>query len=112
MLFFVGTGVPAGAQAIAAFSPVWVIYGAIITVVPVVAVGIIYRRLFGNDSISKAVVISGGMTSTPAICAAFGVSDIRAEQIVAVVTAAATMIAYIIGEGITDAASARKEKNG
>lgn len=69
MLFFVGTGVPAGAQAIAAFSPVWVIYGAIITVVPVVAVGIIYRRLFGNDSISKAVVISGGMTSTPAICA-------------------------------------------
>ena len=58
MLFFVGTGVPAGAQAIAAFSPVWVIYGAIITVVPVVAVGIIYRRLFGNDSVSKAVVIS------------------------------------------------------
>ena len=51
MLFFVGTGVPAGAQAIAAFSPVWVIYGAIITVVPVVAVGIIYR-------VSKAVVIS------------------------------------------------------
>ena len=41
-----------------------------------------------------------------AICAAFGVSDIRAEQIVAVV------IAYIIGEGITDAASVRKEKNG
>ena len=47
-----------------------------------------------------------------AICAAFGVSDIRAEQIVAVVTAAATMIAYIIGEGITDAAAVRKEKNG
>ena len=47
-----------------------------------------------------------------AICAAFGVSDIRAEQIVAVVTAAATMIAYIIGERITDAASVRKEKNG
>ena len=46
------------------------------------------------------------------ICAAFGVSDIRAEQIVAVVTAAATMIAYIIGEGITDAAAVRKEKNG
>lgn len=45
-----------------------------------------------------------------AICAAFGVSDIRAEQIVAVVTAAATMIAYIIGEGITDAASVRKRK--
>lgn len=52
------------------------------------------------------------MTSTPAICAAFVVSDIRAEQIVAVITAAATMIAYIIGEGITDAASVRKEKNG
>ena len=51
-------------------------------------------------------------TVAAAICAAFGVSDIRAEQIVAVVTAAATMIAYIIGEGITDAASVRKEKNG
>lgn len=43
------------------------------------------------------------------LCVAFGVKDIAAEQIAAVITAAATMIAYIIGEGLTDAAGMKKD---
>lgn len=43
------------------------------------------------------------------LCVAFGVKEITAEQIAAVITAAATMIAYIIGEGLTDAASMKKD---
>lgn len=43
------------------------------------------------------------------LCVAFGVKDITAEQIAAVITAAATMIAYIIGEGLTDAAGIKTE---
>lgn len=43
------------------------------------------------------------------LCVAFGVKDITAEQIAAVITAAATMIAYIIGEGLTDAAGMKKD---
>lgn len=35
---------------------------------------------------------------------AFGLPDITVEQVVAVVSASATLIAYIIGEGMVDAA--------
>ncbi len=45
------------------------------------------------------------------LCVAFGVKDITAEQIAAVITAAATMIAYIIGEGLTDAAGIKADAN-
>ncbi len=37
-----------------------------------------------------------------ALLIAFGVSDMQIEQIVAVVMASATLIAYIIGEGLVD----------
>lgn len=39
-----------------------------------------------------------------AILVAFGVNDLTIEQVITVVTAGATLIAYIIGEGIVDAA--------
>lgn len=39
-----------------------------------------------------------------AVMAAFGVPDITVTQVTAVVMAAGTMIAYIIGEGLVDAA--------
>lgn len=39
-----------------------------------------------------------------AICAAFGIPDLTIEQVVAIITAGASLIAYIIGEGIVDAA--------
>lgn len=39
-----------------------------------------------------------------AILAAFGVKDMTIEQIAAVVTAVASLVAYIIGEGLVDAA--------
>lgn len=35
---------------------------------------------------------------------AFGLPDMTVEQVVAVVSASATLIAYIIGEGMVDAA--------
>lgn len=99
MLFFVGAGVPAGARLTTAFSPVWVIYGAIITVVPVVAVGVIHRRLFGNDSTRKAMIISGGMTSTPAICALMSRDDNLPLGMYSVAYAAALLF-MVLGVGI------------
>ena len=35
---------------------------------------------------------------------AFGVNDLTIEQVVGLITAASTLIAYIIGEGMVDAA--------
>ena len=39
---------------------------------------------------------------------AFGVSENIATQVIAIIMAGATLIAYIIGEGLTDAANAGK----
>lgn len=39
-----------------------------------------------------------------AILIAFGVDDLTIEQVVGLITAASTLVAYIIGEGIVDAA--------
>ena len=40
---------------------------------------------------------------------AFGVPDLQIEQVAAVITAVATLIAYIIGEGLIDKARVEKE---
>ena len=40
---------------------------------------------------------------------AFGVNDLTIEQVIAVITAASTLIAYIVGEGMVDAARIKKE---
>ena len=40
---------------------------------------------------------------------AFGVGDLEIEQVVAVIGACGTMIAYIIGEGLVDSARIKSE---
>ena len=50
-----------------------------------------------------------------AMLAAFGVSDLTAEQVIAVVSAIAMLIAYIVGEGMVDAArvdTTKDDENG
>lgn len=44
-----------------------------------------------------------------AILVAFGVGDLEIEQVVAIISASATLIAYIIGEGMVDAARINSE---
>lgn len=44
-----------------------------------------------------------------ALLIAFGVDNLTIEQVVALITAASTLIAYIIGEGMVDAARINKE---
>lgn len=43
-----------------------------------------------------------------AILLAFNVSDLTVEQVTAIISASATLIAYIIGEGMVDAARMNK----
>ena len=47
-----------------------------------------------------------------AMLIAFGVNDLTIEQVIAMVTAASTLIAYIIGEGMVDAARINGESEG
>jgi uncharacterized membrane protein len=44
-----------------------------------------------------------------ALMVAFGVDDLTIEQVVGLITAASTLIAYIIGEGMVDAARLNAE---
>lgn len=56
------------------------------------------------------------ITFITSILVAFGVPDLTIEQVVAVISAGSVMIAYIIGEGMVDAARIEKsnedKKNG
>ncbi|NLY77141.1 MAG: hypothetical protein GX080_03500 [Tissierellia bacterium] len=47
-----------------------------------------------------------------ALLVAFGVDDLTIEQVVALITAASTLIAYIIGEGMVDAARVNSQNKG
>ncbi len=49
------------------------------------------------------------ITFVTTILVAFGVPDITIEQVVAVITAGSAMIAYIIGEGLVDAARIKEQ---
>ena len=46
---------------------------------------------------------------TPTLLA-FGVSEAVATQVVAIIMAGAVLVAYIIGEGMTDAANTKEEQ--
>lgn len=49
------------------------------------------------------------ITFVTSILVAFGVNDLTIEQVIAVISAGSVMIAYIIGEGMVDAARIEKE---
>lgn len=51
------------------------------------------------------------ITFITSILVAFGVPDLTIEQVVAVISAGSVMIAYIIGEGMVDAARIEKNNN-
>lgn len=50
------------------------------------------------------------ITFVTSLLVAFGVPDLTIEQVVAVISASSTMVAYIIGEGLVDAARIKEEK--
>lgn len=53
------------------------------------------------------VAVTGFTTS---MLVAFNVDKLTVEQTVAIISASGTLIAYIIGEGITDAANVKEGK--
>lgn len=49
------------------------------------------------------------ITFVTTILVAFGVPDLTIEQVAAIITAGSSMVAYIIGEGLVDAARIKSE---
>ena len=50
------------------------------------------------------------VTFVSTVLVAFGVPDMTVEQVTAIITAGSAMIAYIIGEGLVDAARLKAQK--
>lgn len=67
VMFFVGTGVPAGARLVGLPSIKYLIYGAVITIIPVALIYMLCRGLLKLSILDAISIVSGGMTSTPAI---------------------------------------------
>ncbi len=79
VLFFVGSGVPAGAALTAAFSLRWFAYGVLLTMTPILVGVVLARFVLKLPSLNAMAMIAGGMTSTPAIGALVRKSKVSAD---------------------------------
>ena len=67
MLFFVGTGIPAGSQLLRFFDLRLIIYGIVLTITPLLISFFISFKFQKNNLSTSLSIVSGTMTSTPAI---------------------------------------------
>lgn len=67
MLFLIGAGVSGGAQFIKYFEPVYFLYGAIMTILPMVIGFFIAKNVLKLPLLNNLGSLTGGMTSTPAL---------------------------------------------
>ncbi len=67
VLFFAGSGLPAGLKLNSTFNLLWFIYGVILTIIPIIFGYILCRLIVHKSALETATTIAGGMTSTPAI---------------------------------------------
>ena len=67
VLFLIGAGVPGGVNFISKFRWTYFIYGAVMTLVPMIVGYIIARYVFKLSILNNLGSITGGMTSTPAL---------------------------------------------
>ncbi len=74
VLFLVGAGIPGGAEFVANFDVMYFVYGAIMTIVPLVLGYLFARYVLKLSLLNNLGSITGGMTSTPALGTLIGVA--------------------------------------
>ena len=67
VLFLAGAGIPGGAEFIACFDPIYFLYGAVMTVVPMVLAYLFAKYILKMGLLNNLGAITGAMTSTPAL---------------------------------------------
>ncbi len=67
MLFLIGAGIPGGADFVEFFDPMYFVYGAIMTILPMVIGYIFAKYVLKLSLLNNLGSITGGMTSTPAL---------------------------------------------
>jgi len=74
VLFLVGAGIPGGAGFVAAFDPMYFVYGIIMTIVPMIVGFIFAKYVLKLPLLNNLGSLTGGMTSTPALGTLIGVA--------------------------------------
>ena len=67
MLFLTGAGIAGGAKFVECFEPVYFLYGALMTIVPMIMGYLFAKYVLKLDLLNILGSITGGMTSTPAL---------------------------------------------
>ncbi len=67
MLFLIGAGVSGGAKFVEYFEPVYFLYGAIMTILPMIIGFVVAKNVLKLPLLNNLGSITGGMTSTPAL---------------------------------------------
>lgn len=67
MLFLIGAGIPGGADFVKYFNPMYFVYGAIMTIVPMIVGYLFAKYVLKLSLLNNLGSITGGMTSTPAL---------------------------------------------
>jgi putative transport protein len=67
VLFLAGAGIPGGAEFVACFDPIYFLYGAVMTVVPMVLAYLFAKLVLKMGLLNNLGAITGAMTSTPAL---------------------------------------------
>lgn len=67
VLFLVGAGVPGGAEFVENFDPMYFVYGAIMTLFPLIVGYLFARYVLKLSLLNNLGALTGGMTSTPAL---------------------------------------------
>ncbi len=74
VLFLVGAGIPGGAEFVANFDVMYFVYGAVMTIIPMVLGYIFAKYVLKLSLLNNLGSLTGGMTSTPALGTLIGVS--------------------------------------
>ena len=67
MLFLIGAGIAGGAKFIECFQPIYFLYGALMTIVPMLIGFVFAKFVLKLNLLNTLGSITGGMTSTPAL---------------------------------------------
>ena len=67
VLFLAGAGIPGGAEFVACFDPIYFLYGAVMTVIPLILAYLFAKFVLKMGLLNNLGAITGAMTSTPAL---------------------------------------------
>ena len=67
MMFLIGAGIAGGAKFMECFQPVYFVYGAVMTIMPMIVGFVFAKYVLKLNLLNTLGSITGGMTSTPAL---------------------------------------------